>query len=108
MNRREFLRSSAGSAVVSTMMLNRGRYLLFGGGPEYSSRAVELVQRSTVIDMLAPLWISPSKTQKMLGNPENFKAEDYAPYKNSGINVFHIAIGTGGPDAYLETLQFLR
>src|SRR5215470_408217 len=107
MNRREFLRSSAGSAVVSTMMLNRGRYLLFAGGPEYSARAVELVQRSTVIDMLAPLWISPSQTRKMLGNPENFKAEDFAPYKNSSINVFHIAIGTGGPDAYLETLQFL-
>jgi membrane dipeptidase len=88
-------------------MINRGRYLLFGVGREYSARAVELVQRSTVIDMLAPLWISPSKTQKMLGNPENFKAEDFAPYKDSGINVFHIAIGTGGPDAYLETLQFL-
>jgi len=43
----------------------------------------------------------------MLGNPDNFKAEDYAPYKESGINVFHIAIGTGGPDVYLETLKFL-
>lgn len=107
MNRRKFLKSAASSAAVGAAMIHRGRYLLFAGGPEYSSRAVELVQRSVVIDMLAPLWISPSKTQKMLGNPENFKAEDYAPYKNSGINVFHIAIGTGGPDAYLETLQFL-
>jgi membrane dipeptidase len=107
MNRRNFLKSAASNAAVGAAMIHRGRYLLFAGGPEYSSRAVELVQRSTVIDMLAPLWISPSKTQKMLGNPENFKAEDFAPYKNSGINVFHIAIGTGGPDAYLETLQFL-
>lgn len=107
MNRRNFLKSAAGSAAAGAVMVNRGRYLLFPGGPEYSSRAVEIVQRSTVIDMLAPLWISPSQTQKMLGNPENFKAEDYAPYKNSSINVFHIAIGTGGPDAYLETLQFL-
>lgn len=107
MNRRGFLRAAGASAAVSVAMINRGRYLLFGAGREYSARAVELVQRSTVIDMLAPLWISPSKTQKMLGNPENFKAEDFAPYKDSGINVFHIAIGTGGPDAYLETLQFL-
>ena len=107
MNRRNFLKSAAGSAAVGAAMVNRGRYLVFAGGAEYSSRAVELVQRSTVVDMLAPLWISPSQTRKMLGNPENFKAEDYAPYKNSGINVFHIAIGTGGPDAYLETLQFL-
>ena len=107
MNRRSFLKSAASTSAVGAAMLHRGRYLLFAGGPEYSSRAVELVQRSTVIDMLAPLWISPGKTQKMLGNPENFKAEEFAPYKNSGINVFHIAIGTGGPDAYLETLQFL-
>jgi len=107
MNRRNFLRSAAGSAAVAATMMNRGRYLLFAGGPEYSSRAVEVVQRSTVIDMLAPLWISPSQTRKILGNPETLKAEDYAPYKNSGINVFHIAIGTGGSEAYLETLKFL-
>ncbi|HEX8765661.1 MAG TPA: membrane dipeptidase [Candidatus Acidoferrum sp.] len=107
MNRRNFLKSAASISAAGAAMIHRGRYLLFAGGPEYSSRAVELVQRSTVIDMLAPLWISPGKTQKMLGNPENFKAEEFAPYKNSGINVFHIAIGTGGPDAYLETLQFL-
>ena len=107
MNRRSFLKSAASSAAVGAAMINRGRYLLFAGEREYSGRAVNLVQRSTVIDMLAPLWISPSKTQKMLGNPDNFKAEDFAPYKDSGINVFHIAIGTGGPDAYLETLQFL-
>ena len=107
MNRRKFLKSAGGGAAVGAAMIHRGRYLLFAGGPEYSSRAVERVQRATVIDMLAPLWISPSQTRKMLGNPENFKAEDFAPYKNSGIHVFHIAIGTGGPDAYLETLQFL-
>ncbi|HET7151543.1 MAG TPA: membrane dipeptidase [Candidatus Acidoferrum sp.] len=107
MNRRSFLKSAASSAAVGTAMISRGRYMLFAGEREYSGRAVNLVQRSTVIDMLAPLWISPSKTQKMLGNPDNFKAEDFAPYKDSGISVFHIAIGTGGPDAYLETLQFL-
>jgi membrane dipeptidase len=107
MNRRSFLKSAASSAAVGAAMISRRRYMLFAGEREYSARAVNLVQRSTVIDMLAPLWISPSKTQKMLGNPDNFKAEDFAPYKDSGINVFHIAIGTGGPDAYLETLQFL-
>jgi len=107
MNRRGFLRAAGAGAAAGAAMINRGRYLLFGAGREYSAHAVELVQRSTVIDMLAPLWISPSLTRKMLGNPENFKAEDFAPYKDSGIHVFHIAIGTGGPDAYLETLQFL-
>jgi len=106
-NRRSFLKSAGGGVALGAAMVNRGRHLLFAGRPEYSARAIELVERSTVIDMLAPLWISPGKTMKMLGNPDNFTAADYAPYKDSGINVFHIAIGTGGPDAYLETLKFL-
>jgi membrane dipeptidase len=106
--RRHVLRTALKSSVGAAVLLNFGRFRLFAGSETtYSARAVELVRRATVIDMLAPLWISPSKTQKMLGNPDNFKVEDYAPYKESGINVFHIAIGTGGPDAYLETLKFL-
>ncbi|HKW56816.1 MAG TPA: membrane dipeptidase [Candidatus Acidoferrum sp.] len=95
-------------AALGPSMLSFGRYKLSPGSDQtYSARAIDLVQRSTVIDMLAPLWISPSLTQKFLGNPENFTASDYAPYKESAINLFHIAIGTGGPDAYVETLQFL-
>ena len=108
MNRRQMLKTGMKSGVAAAVYFNFGRYLLFAGTDKaYSARAVELVQRANVIDMLAPLWISPKTTVKMLGNPENFKAEDYAPYKQSGINVFHIAIGTGGPDVYLESLKFL-
>ena len=96
-------RVAAGAAMV-----NRGRYRLFATSDKtYSARAVELVQRTTVVDMLAPLWISPTATLKMLGNPENFKAEDFAPFRESGISVFHIAIGIGGPDAYMDCLKFL-
>jgi membrane dipeptidase len=102
-------RASAGGTFLNRVpFFNSGSYRLFANSDEtYSAHAIELVQRSTVIDMLAPLWISPSRTMKMLGNPENFTAEDFVPFKQSGINVFHIAIGTGGPEAYLETLQFL-
>ena len=120
MNRRKLLTSAAKGVVAalvaptitraaaSAAMFNLRRYKLsLASDQTYSSRAIELVQRSTVIDMLAPLWISPSLTMKMLGNPETFTANDFAPYQQSGINVFHIAIGTGGTDAYLETLQFL-
>jgi membrane dipeptidase len=102
-------RASAGGTFLNRVpFFNSGSYRHFANSDEtYSAHAIELVQRSTVIDMLAPLWISPSRTMKMLGNPENFTAEDFVPFKQSGINVFHIAIGTGGPEAYLETLQFL-
>src|SRR6266704_786304 len=110
MNRRQLLKNGfcAGTLVVTAPPVLRGRFRLFAGSnAEYSTRAVELVQRTTVIDMLAPLWISPTKTRLLLSNPVNFKAEDFGPYRDSGINVFHIAIGTGGPDAYLESLKFV-
>jgi membrane dipeptidase len=108
MNRRQVLKVGMKTGVAAAVYFNFGSYRLFAGTDKtYSARVVELVQRANVIDMLAPLWISPKTTMKMLGNPENFKAEDYALYKESGINVFHIAIGTGGPDVYLETLKFL-
>lgn len=109
MNRRQWLKATAKSAALAAIapMINRGRFALFGAAEkQYSARSIDLVQRTTTIDMLAPFWISPSKMIKMLGNPENFKAEDFAPFKQSSINVFHIAIGTGGPDAYLDTLKF--
>ena len=108
MNRRQMLKAGVKTGVAAAVYFNFGSYRLFARTDKaYSARAVELVQRANVIDMLAPLWISPKATMKMLGNPENFKAQDYAQYKESGINVFHIAIGTGGPDAYLESLKFL-
>jgi membrane dipeptidase len=94
-------------ATAGATMINRGRYRLFPGAERtYSGRTIDLVQRTTVIDMLAPLWISPSKTIKMLGNPDNFTPEDYKPFKESGISVFHCSIGIGGPDAYVDCLKY--
>ena len=120
MNRREMLGkvlkggvAMAAAPAVTRMtagaaMVNLGRYRLFPGAEKsYSGRAVDLVQRTTVIDMLAPLWISPSKTFKMLGNPDNFTADDFKPYKESGISVFHCSIGIGGPDAYTDCLKYI-
>lgn len=120
MKRRDLLKAAAKGAAAAIMapavtrvavaatMVHRGRYRLGAASEQsYSARAVELVQRSTVIDMLAPMWLSSPEIKKMLGNPENFNAEDFALYKESGINVFHIADGISGPDAYLRTLRFL-
>jgi membrane dipeptidase len=120
MKRRDLLKAAAKGAAAAIMapavtraaaaptMIHRGNYRLSTASEQtYSARAVELVQRSTVIDMLAPLWLSLPTLKKMLMNPENFTAGDFAAYKESGINVFHIADGIEGPDAYLKTLQFL-
>ncbi|PYT10294.1 MAG: dipeptidase [Acidobacteria bacterium] len=109
LNRRELLKSAigAGFGVLVAPMIHRGRYRLFAASPkEYSSRAIELVTRSTVIDMLSPFTLNFIKQAKWFANPESFSTADLQPFKDSGINVFHIGVGLGGSDAYLETLKF--
>src|SRR6266478_2400421 len=109
MTRREAIKSTAAASVgaVAAPFLSRGRYFLFAGSSaEYSSRAVELVGRTTVIDMLSPFAISPSRHTQLFAHPETFTPSDLQQFRSSGIRVFHIAIGNGGPDAYTESLKF--
>ena len=110
LTRRELLKRAAVASVgiVAAPMINRGRFHLFASSPvAYSSRAIELMKRATVIDMLSPFAISPSKSLKWFSNPDSFTSADLQRFKDSGINIFHIAVGTGGRDAYLSTLRFI-
>jgi membrane dipeptidase len=107
--RRELLKgiTAAGAAIIAAPMINRGRYQLFASSAtEYSMHAVDLIKRTTVIDMLSPFVIG-SRGGKWFLNPDTFTAADLQKYKDSGINVFHIAVGTGGRDAYLSTIRFI-
>ncbi|MGH9880144.1 MAG: dipeptidase, partial [Pyrinomonadaceae bacterium] len=107
--RREMLKrtAAAGAAVLAAPMFNRGRYRIFAGSPTaYSTRAMDLVRQSTVIDMLGPMTLDFNKQSKWFADPESFTAADLQPYKESGIDIFHPAIGIGGPDAYEKALQF--
>jgi membrane dipeptidase len=113
LTRRAMLRKTA-LTIASTLvapalapMVNRGRYRIFAGSPvEYSARAIDLVNRSTVIDMLSLLTLDFPKQAKWFADPESFKAADLRPFKDSGINVLHPAIGLGGAEPYLEVLKF--
>jgi len=110
MTRREALTRAvtASAAVLAAPMINLGRYSLFAySSSTYSSRAVELMRRATIIDMLSPFIISPSLGAKWFSNPDSFTAADLQRFKDSGINIFHIAVGTGGRDAHLGTLRFI-
>jgi membrane dipeptidase len=99
-NRRHFLR-----AAMAAPMLQLGRVRLWGA--EYSTRAVDLLKSSTVIDMLSPFALAGSRMQELLNKPETFTAANLADYKASGIHAFHIAIGMGGPAAFQNTLEFV-
>ena len=108
-SRRELLRSAsiAAAGVIAAPMINRGRFQLFANSPfEYSSRAIDLVKRSTVMDMLSVMTLDFGKQDKWMANPESFTAADFQPFKDSGINVIHPAIGMGGFNSYDSVLKF--
>jgi membrane dipeptidase len=110
LTRRELLKraSFASAGTIAAPMINRGRFRLFAYlATAYSARAIELIKRATVIDMLSPFVISPSKGREWFSNPDSFTAADLQKFRDSGINIFHIAVGTGGRDAYLGTLRFI-
>ncbi|HEX9166601.1 MAG TPA: membrane dipeptidase [Gemmatimonadales bacterium] len=108
--RRDFLRAAAGAtaALSGAPFVLRGRFQLFGWSPvEYSARAIRLMQEAVVIDMLAPWTLHFAQQSKWFANPESFTDADFTPYLDSGINVWHIAVGFGGPDAHQTGLAYL-
>jgi membrane dipeptidase len=69
----------------------------------YPRKVVDLVQRSLVIDMLAPLKLDFSP--EAYANP--LTEAEIAMYRSSGITGFHNSVGVGGPTAYDDALQFI-
>ncbi|HTL06536.1 MAG TPA: membrane dipeptidase [Gemmatimonadales bacterium] len=102
LTRRDVLKAGFAAALI-----NRGRFRLFPGSVEYSERAVRLVRESLVMDMLSPLSLNFPLFGKWEANPELFDAAVFQRYRDSGINVFHIAVGLGGPNAYTSTIDFV-
>src|SRR5262245_653764 len=119
MNRRSMLKvvtaGLAGPAIPPIPMINRGSFELFAQSTtRYSSRAVDLVRRATVIDMLNPFSLAATLTgpdgkrgNDWLVNPASFKAADRKRFLESGFTVMHAAVGTGGPNAYDSTMRFV-
>ncbi len=113
MKRRALLKGAMVAAAAP--MLNIGAFRLFAQSNEkYSARAVDLVRKSTVIDMLNPLSLLAAMSNidgvhrvSFFEDPTTFTAADLERTRNSGFTVMHIAVGTGGLDAYDETLRFL-
>ena len=99
--------AAAGIATVAAPMINLGRYQLFGqSAPQYSARAISLVQRSLVIDMLSVFTLNFPDQAKWEANPETFTEAEFKVFLDSGINVFHPAVGLGGANAYEQALEF--
>ncbi len=97
-NRRTIL-GSAGLAAAATALLGPGA---LATPTRYSRRAVAVVNRSLVIDMLAPLSLT--------NTPDSY-AQHLSPaklddYRTCGITAFHNSVGFNGSDAYAEVLAY--
>jgi membrane dipeptidase len=96
----------AATLAVAAPMINRGRFCLFAQSEiAYSAAALDLVHRSTVIDMLGLLTLDYSKLSAWETDPACFDPLDFRKLAASGINVFHPAVGFTGGNVYEESLR---
>ncbi len=110
LSRRDALKATlhVAGAVIAAPMISVGRFRLFAHpAAEYSERAIRLVRESLVIDMLGLLTLNFPLMARWTRNPETFTPADFERYRGSGINVFHIASGTGGVTAHENTMRFV-
>jgi membrane dipeptidase len=108
-SRRKLLEGAVGAAGAALLapMINRGRFRLFAHVPtDYSERAVRLVTESLVIDMLSPLTINDDLERSWMRHAENFTEAHYQVFLDSGIDVFHAAVGLGGFEGALQWLSY--
>jgi len=105
--RRTFLRTSL--CITAAPLLNLGRCRLFAADTRtYSTRAVDLVDQSNVIDMLSLLTLNWPLLRRWHDDPEAFTAADLEKLRRSGIKVFHPAVAFDSPSYDMTRTWFAR
>lgn len=118
MNRRTLLKKAAvaSAGILAAPMVNRNSFQLFAqSSQKYSARAIDLVQRSTVIDMQNPFaenWagifepIEKPARDQWFHDPQQFTADDFQTFKNSGLTIIQTGVSFALPNAYETVLKF--
>ncbi len=115
LSRRQFLRTGAAATAVAAPMLNFGQYKVFAASERtYSARAVDLVNRSLVVDMLSVmadlgdmLEAMYSRNSKQLDGLA-ITDEHIEKLRSSGVDVFQPAVGLGGRESALSFVARLN
>jgi membrane dipeptidase len=104
-NRRRVLQTAAaaGLATLGSALFGRGALADAAASMVYSARAVKVVERSLVIDMLAPLRMDFETS----GFTAPLTSQEAAMFRQSGVTAFHHSIGLGGPTAHEDALAYL-
>jgi len=106
--RRQFVTLTAG-ALAASPFINLGRYKVFAASETvYSDRAITLVNESLVIDMLSLFDMKRLFEAESTGaDPAKYSREEILAVMASGIDVFHPAIGMGGPGVQLDAMTHM-
>ncbi len=92
MQRRKFL--GCGISLLAASLFDR----LYAAG--YSTRAIDLVTQSNVIDMLGLFTLNWTLLDRWQTHPERFGEADFQKLRHSGIDVFHPAVAFEDARAY--------
>jgi membrane dipeptidase len=104
LSRRGLLKGAA--LALSAPLIQRGRFCLFAQSETaYSTQTLDLVQRSTVIDMLGLLTLNYPKLCSWEAEPAGFVPRDFEKLRASGITIFHPAVGFTGRDVYASSMR---
>ncbi|MCM2270592.1 MAG: dipeptidase [Thermoanaerobaculia bacterium] len=92
---------------MAAPMLNLGRCRL-GAAPTLtlSTRAIDLVLRTTVVDMLGLLTLDWNRLARWQRHPESFGESDFRHLESAGVRVFHPAVETNAQDAHDGALRW--
>jgi membrane dipeptidase len=103
--RRRTLQAMAGAAAVFALPKGHAAPAAAAQDPKhkYSPKVLDLVQRSLVIDMLAPLKLDFRPEAYALPLTES----EAAMFRTCGITGFHNSVGVGGASAYDDALEFI-
>ena len=109
-SRRSFLKTGllGGLGAIAAPYLGFGRARAAEGSPvEVSTRAVDLVRGSTVVDMLGLLTLDWPRLRRWQAEPESFAENEYRDLERSGVDIFHPAIETGSRNPRASALRWL-
>src|SRR5258708_17313243 len=87
-------------------MINRSRFSLYAQNEEsFCALHIELVHRCTVIDMLGLVTLNFNKLSAWQAQPGRFLPADFKRLKDSGITIFHPAVGYTTGDVHASSLR---
>lgn len=109
MNRRQILKTGVlgGLGMLAGPMLNLGRCRL-SAALTVSTRAVDAVLGSTVIDMLGLLTLDWTRLMSWQQRPAAFLEPDFRRLEASGVNIFHPAVETSATDPHAGALTWIQ